>query len=173
MLSKRNSLDEPQVLGLSSTIQLHVLSSPRFRNALSIGAYFPFGTEVRTEMIMEEARKLGKKVSLPTVEGTDIAFYEFSSSKYLVKGRFGVMEPLPYGRSTDLDLLIVPGIAFDKSGSRLGYGKAYYDRYLAKSAAYSIGMAYSFQISDRLPQHEHDVKLKAVATEKGLMTFDA
>ena len=148
-----------------------MIKSARFQSARSVGAYHAFGSEARADAIIAEAQRLGKKVSLPTIEGNKISFYEFSSSKYLVRGRFGIMEPLPYGKSTDLDLLIVPGVAFDRLGCRLGYGKAYYDRFLADTPTFSIGLAYSFQLVERLPQHKHDKKVDSVATEKGFIAF--
>ncbi|HEX2014126.1 MAG TPA: 5-formyltetrahydrofolate cyclo-ligase, partial [Nitrososphaera sp.] len=97
------------------------------------------------------------------------AFYEMSSGKYLVRGRFGIMEPLPYGRTTRMDLIIVPGIAFDKLGHRVGYGKGYYDRFLWKRSIFSIGLAYSFQIVEKISHSKNDQKMKAVATEDGIV----
>jgi 5-formyltetrahydrofolate cyclo-ligase len=173
MLSRRNVLAESQIARLSKDAQAHVLKSEIFSKARSIGAYCAFGSEIRTNEIIDNAISGGKTVSLPTVEGKNIRFYEYTNRKYLVRGRFGIMEPLPYGETTDMDLLIVPGVAFDKTGSRLGYGKAYYDRYLTNSQAYSIGLAYSFQLTDSIPQHPHDRKVNAVATEKGIIFFRA
>jgi 5-formyltetrahydrofolate cyclo-ligase len=164
-------MSEAEIIKLSTGAQVKVMKSARFLSAHSVGAYHAFGSEVRTDSIIAEARRLGKRVSLPTIEGDKISFYEFSASKYLVKGRFGIMEPLPYGKTTDLDLVIVPGVAFDRIGCRLGYGKAYYDRFLAAAPTYSIGLAYSFQLTDRIPQHKHDKKVDAVATENNFIVF--
>ncbi len=143
--------------------------SREFRAAKTIGAYSAFGSEVRTDLIIEAAKKSGKKVALPTVEGNKLAFYEMSSGKYLVRGRFGIMEPLPYGRTTNMDLVIVPGIAFDKLGHRVGYGKGYYDRFLWNRSIFSIGLAYSFQIVEKISHSKNDQKMKAVATEDGIV----
>lgn len=164
---------ESQIAQLSKIIQDQVLKSEKFAASHSIGAYHAFGSEVRTDAIIDEAIRLGKRVSLPKVEGDMIRFYEFSDRRYLVKGRFGIMEPLPYGETSDMDILIVPGVAFDRKGLRLGYGKAYYDRYLANAHSYSIGMAYSFQVTDRIPRHPHDKSVNALATEKGFTSFAA
>jgi len=94
-----------------------------------------------------------------------------SSGKYLVKGRFGIMEPLPYGSVDRIDLLVVPGIAFDRKGYRLGYGKGYYDKFLAKKDVFSIGLAYFFQLVESLPKGKYDMKLDSVATEAGIHYF--
>src|SRR5919198_3128198 len=144
------------------------MNSKEFKSAKVVGAYYAFGSEVKTDMIIERARALGKKVALPSVEGENLAFYELSSGKYLVNGRFGIMEPLPYGPVDRIDMFIVPGIAFDKKGYRVGYGKGYYDKFLVKRKVFSIGLGYSFQLIERLPTVEHDKKLDAIATEDGI-----
>lgn len=168
MLEKRKGLAPGEIARLSKRIQEFVISSKEFKSAKVIGAYYAFGSEVKTDLVLEKAKTLGKKVALPSVEGESLAFYELSSGKYLVKGRFGIMEPLPYGPVDRIDLLVVPGIAFDKKGYRLGYGKGYYDKFLAKKEVFSIGLAYSFQLLESLPKGKYDKRLDAVATEKGV-----
>lgn len=168
MLEKRNGLDAQEIARHSTLIQKFVLNSNEFKSAKTVGAYHAFGSEVKTDLVIEQTRAFGKKIALPSVEGESLTFYELSSGKYLVKGRFGIMEPLPYGPVDIIDLLIVPGIAFDYKGYRLGYGKGYYDKLLAKKNVYSIGLAYSFQLLESLPSGEYDKKLNAVATEVGI-----
>lgn len=168
MLERRNGLDPGEIARLSNHIQEFVTESKEFKSARVVGAYYAFGSEVKTDLILERAKALSKKVALPSVEGTSLAFYELSSGKYLVKGRFGIMEPLPYGPVDKIDLLVVPGIAFDKQGYRLGYGKGYYDKFLAGKSVFSIGLGYSFQLLDGLPRGEYDKRLDAIATEQGI-----
>jgi 5-formyltetrahydrofolate cyclo-ligase len=168
MLAKRNALAAAEIALRSKKAQELLLGSKEFRSAKVVGAYYAFGSEVKTDMIIERARALGKKVALPSVEGDSLTFYELSSGKYMVRGRFGIMEPLPYGPVDRIDLLVVPGIAFDKKGYRLGYGKGYYDKFLAKKKTVAIGLGYSFQLLDSLPRDKHDMKLDAVATEDGV-----
>jgi len=168
MLQKRNSLGAGEIAKRSKSIQQFVLDSQEFKSAKIIGAYYAFGSEVKTDAIIEQAEALGKKIVLPSVEGKSLTFYELSSGKYLVKGRFGIMEPLPYGPVGSIDLLVVPGIAFDRKGHRLGYGKGYYDKFLARKTIGSIGLGYSFQLLDRLPTGKYDKKLDAIATENGI-----
>jgi 5-formyltetrahydrofolate cyclo-ligase len=172
VLEKRNALAASDVERHSRFIQEHVIRSKEFQSAMVVATYFAFGSEVRTNLIIEQARKLGKVVALPSVEGNRIAFYEMLSGKYLVTGRFGMMEPLPYGPVDAINLLVVPGIAFDRKGYRLGYGKGYYDRFLSgKRGIFSIGLAYKFQLLESLPHGKHDKKLDAVATEEGVLCF--
>jgi 5-formyltetrahydrofolate cyclo-ligase len=170
MLEKRNGLDAKEIARLRKRVQEFVISSKEFKSAEVVGAYYAFGSEVKTDLILDRAKAAGKKVALPSVEGESLAFYELSSGKYLVKGRFGIMEPLPYGPVDKIDLLVVPGIAFDKKGYRLGYGKGYYDKFLAKKkiVLFSIGLAYSFQLLECLPKGKYDKRLDAIATEEGI-----
>lgn len=168
MLEKRDGLDAREIAVRSKRIQDFLLNSKEFGSAKVVGAYYSFGSEVKTDLIIQKAKALGKKVALPSVEGERLAFYELSSGKYLVKGRFGIIEPLPYGPVDKIDLLVVPGIAFDKKGYRLGYGKGYYDKFLAKKEVFSVGLAYSFQLIDSLPSGEYDKRMHAIATEDGI-----
>src|SRR5919198_2798458 len=168
MLEKRDGLDAQEIARRSRRVQEFLINSKEFNSARAVGAYYAFGSEVKTDLIIEQAKPLGKKVALPSVEGESLAFYELSSGRYLVKGRFGIMEPLPYGPVDRIDLLVVPGIAFDKKGYRLGYGKGYYDKFLVKRKVFSIGLGYSFQLIESLPTVEHDKKLDAIATEDGI-----
>jgi 5-formyltetrahydrofolate cyclo-ligase len=168
MLEKRNRLDALDIAKRSKRAQEFLINSKEFKSAKVIGAYYAFGSEVKTDLVIEQARAFGKKVALPSVEGGSLAFYELSSGKYLVKGRFGIMEPLPYGPVDRIDLLVIPGIAFDKKGYRLGYGKGYYDKFLAGKKVFSIGLGYSFQLLESLPSGEQDKKLDAITTEDGI-----
>jgi 5-formyltetrahydrofolate cyclo-ligase len=119
-------------------------------------------------LIIERAKTLVKKIALPRVEEDKITFYELSSIKSLIRGRFGIMEPPPYMQINEIDILVVPGIAFDKTGCRLGYGKGYYDRLLSGKRTFSIGLAYSFQLLENLPYDRYDKRLDAIASEDGL-----
>lgn len=168
MLEKRNALDAKEVARRSKRVQEFLLNTKEFKSARVVGAYHAFGSEVKTDLIIDQARALGKKIALPSVEGDCLTFYELSSGTYLVKGRYGIMEPLPYGPVDSIDLLVVPGIAFDKMGYRLGYGKGYYDKFLAKKKVASIGLGYSFQILKKLPKGKYDKKVDAIATEDGV-----
>jgi 5-formyltetrahydrofolate cyclo-ligase len=172
MISKRDAMTEEAITRLSKAAQSRVLENKKFETSRSVGAYFAFGSEVRTDAIIDEALRLGKKVSLPRVEGEMIRFYEFSDRKNLVSGKYGILEPLPSSETTDIDLLVVPGVAFDMKGYRLGYGKAYYDKYLSHDGAYSIGLAFSFQVIDRFARDPHDKRLNALATDQSFISFD-
>jgi 5-formyltetrahydrofolate cyclo-ligase len=168
MLERRNRMHSQEIAKKSKSIQEFVINSNEYQSAKVVGAYFAFGSEVATELIIEHAKMLGKKIALPRVEEDEITFYELSSTKSLIRGRFGIMEPPPYGQMGEIDLLVVPGIAFDKKGNRLGYGKGFYDRLLSGTRTFSIGLAYSFQVLENLPHDRYDKRLDAVASEDGI-----
>jgi 5-formyltetrahydrofolate cyclo-ligase len=168
MLERRNRLTCQEIAKRSKSIQEFVINSKEFLQAKVVGAYFALGSEVTTELIIKRAKTVGKKIALPRVEEDNIIFYELSSIKSLIRGRFGIMEPPPYGQMSDIDILVVPGIAFDKKGNRLGYGKGYYDRLLSGKRTFSIGLAYSFQLLENLPYDRYDKRLDAIASEDGL-----
>ncbi len=169
MLEMRNMLDSQEVAKRSKTIQKFVINTAEFQQAKVVGAYFAIGSEVMTKLIIEHAKFLGKKIALPRVEENKIAFYELPLTNTLVRGRFGIMEPPPLAPVDKIDILAVPGIAFDKKGNRLGYGKGFYDRLLAsKRTKFSIGLAYSFQLVENLPYDLYDKRLDAIASEDGV-----
>jgi 5-formyltetrahydrofolate cyclo-ligase len=168
MLERRNRLNFQEIAKRSKSIQEFVINDNKFQSAKVVGAYFAFGSEVATELIIECAKILGKKIALPRVEEDKITFYELSSTRSLIRGRFGIMEPPPYGHMDEIDLLVVPGIAFDKKGNRLGYGKGFYDRLLSGKRTFSIGLAYSFQLLENLPHDRYDKRLDAIASEDGI-----
>ncbi len=170
-MERRNALAGSQVEGQSALVQQHVIASKEFLQARVVGAYHAIGSEVRTDRIIAAARAQGKKVALPRVEGERMAFYEYAEGDELVQGRFGVMEPRPSLAAMDsvVDLVLVPGVAFDRRGCRIGYGKGYYDRYLSMQHSFSMGLAYSFQLVDELPRGRFDRRISAVATEEGII----
>jgi 5-formyltetrahydrofolate cyclo-ligase len=146
-----------------------------FKEAKRIGAFCSTGTEINTMPLMEEVLKSGKKLYLPKTDKTKtlMEFYPVSDLKTLAPGRFDILEP-PEGTPLppeELDLILVPGLAFDNRGHRLGYGQGFYDRYLKllKPECFTLGVAYSFQIIDKTPNIEHDIPVNAVLTEKYLL----
>ncbi len=101
-----------------------------------------------------------------------MTFHTFESMDGLVKGKFGIHEPKARSPEPAVpDLIIVPGVAFGLCMHRLGYGKGYYDGYLAHSFAYRIGVCFDFQIVEKLPRHENDQRMDEIITEKRVITL--
>ena len=144
-----------------------------FDKAKGIGAFASTPSEINTYSILEGSLELGKKLYLPKVvkDKNLFHFYPVQNFKTLTKGPFGILEPSGNSPADweEIDLILVPGLAFDLTGNRLGFGKGYYDRVLPllKKSALTIGLCYSFQIVDKIPTEPHDVPLKAVLSEKG------
>ena len=158
-------------------IQHRVTNSSQYMSANIIGVYFPIGSEVRTEHIIHTALNDQKVVLLPKTRSDKIAFSrvfraDFCDNK-LVQGKFRTLEPPRslYHPQENIDLLIVPGIAFDKCGYRIGYGKGYYDRFIEeKEFRFSIGLGFQFQVLDgTLPCCDFDQRLDAIATERNML----
>lgn len=145
------------------------------QQAKNVAAYISDGTEVDLNDLIEYCLKVGKKVFLPRYSASSETGYEMVEindlSLDLVPGKYGLMEPLQKlpaaaaGQINDI-LWLVPGVAFDHKGARLGRGKGIYDRLLSKSDGLSIGIFYECQKADEVPAGEHDQKMDIIVTEK-------
>ncbi|HZA61407.1 MAG TPA: 5-formyltetrahydrofolate cyclo-ligase [Nitrososphaeraceae archaeon] len=177
ILQKRNTLSEREIQTKSIVIQQRVISLPNFRSAKVIGAYYPKGSEVNTLNILSKVLEGQKILALPATLGDKIFFYKISNMKdlgdQLILNKYGIKEPSPSSTELidDIDVIIVPGIAFDRNGYRLGYGRGYYDRYLQnKKCVFSLGLAFEIQLIDNdLPREHFDQKVNAVVTEEKIM----
>ncbi len=152
----------------SKLIQDKLLRNKVFRKAKIVMFYIAFGGEVNTEEMIKEAKKIGKLICVPICrkdkETMQPAILEDHAK--LKVGPYGVWEPVAETlvQPADLDLIITPGLAFDKKGNRLGRGKGYYDRFLSKlsNRAPSIGLAFDFQILPLVPTTCYDVSVKKI-----------
>ena len=177
-LQKRNALSKMEIYRRSKSIQNRVIDSLEFKSAKTIGTYLATGSEVRTEDIINNALQNQKVLSLPKTHTDCIVFHrvleeDFDKNRF-IRGRFGITEPTGSSDVVDhIDILIVPGLAFDSNGYRIGYGKGYYDRFIQKNRrCFTIGLAFQFQLFDNdLPHSSYDQKVSAVVTEKKMLVF--
>ncbi|MEM4633721.1 MAG: phosphoribosylglycinamide formyltransferase [Candidatus Anstonellaceae archaeon] len=147
------------------------LRLPQFISSKCVLLYSSKGSEVHTDGIIQSAISLGKKVCLPVTirEKKALEIFEVKSLEELSPGEFGILEPprieerrvLP----SEVDLVVVPGISFDRRGHRIGYGMGYYDSLLSKMKATKVGLAYSIQIASQIPNEPHDVAVDLIVTE--------
>ena len=152
----------------SKLIGYKLLRNKVFRKAKIVMFYIAFGGEVNTEEMIREAKKIGKVICVPICrkdkEIMQPAILEDHAK--LKKGPYGVCEPATKNlvKPEDLDLVIVPGLAFDKKGNRLGRGKGYYDRFLSSLSDKipSIGLAFDFQILPLVPTTSYDISVKKI-----------
>lgn len=137
--------------------------------AQTIVGFSAIQKEIDPALLLAGARASGKRVGLPRVVEQVLELHEFRDVSELVEGAFGVLEPAagaPVIAPAEVDLVIVPGLAFDERGHRLGYGRAFYDRLLpGMSKAFRLGFAYDFQVVMELPNDAHDVPMHAVVTD--------
>ncbi len=170
LLAQRKHLSLDTCLHLSLDAQQRFLQLPEFAAAGVLALYSPIRNEVFTEEVFHQARGLGKRVVYPRVQGDAMAFFEVADHDELQPGNFGVLEPggdqpVPI---EELDLLLVPGVAFDLAGHRLGYGKGFYDRLLHRRALHCrlVGFCFEFQLLPVLPAEPHDVRMDLLVTEQ-------
>jgi len=174
MLAHRRSLSEDEFRRASLSIQRLFLETPEYLNARGIVVYSPIYKEVDTEMIIHEALTCGKRVALPAVVHHGLVFREVSEISSLKRGAFGIMEPAGSSRLVQLaevDIFVLPGVAFDLTGHRVGYGKGYYDRTLHRIEGQGrlVGLCHDFQLLDRIAGEPHDVKMDLIISEKRII----
>ncbi|WP_158247103.1 5-formyltetrahydrofolate cyclo-ligase [Geothermobacter hydrogeniphilus] len=178
---RSRSLDQRRMLApeshhaLSLAAQRQLLATPEFAAATVVGLYSPVRGEVDTALLLQQLSETGRIPVYPRVVGAGMEFVRLSPEAPLAPGRFGILEPSGSERlpPAAIDLLVVPGVAFDRRGHRLGYGRGYYDRALQDEDCRPLlaGLAFAFQLVDRLPAQPHDVQLRLLATDAGLHRF--
>ncbi len=143
---------------------------PEYKNAESIFAFISKDIEVDTGAIINDALRSGKRVAVPLCDpGTaTIEFYYINSYEDLKDGFYGLLEPNVEvcEKAESSDLMIVPGLVFDRNGCRLGFGKGYYDRYISDYKGLSAGVCYSICIENELPLGYYDKPVNLVVTDK-------
>ena len=144
-----------------------------FKEACIIHIFLSKADEPETSQIIELAWKSGKQIGVPCVlpDTFELFHSQLNSFEDLRPGALGVLEPSPEQRTAltpeSFDLVIVPGVAFDRQGGRLGYGKGYYDRFLDQSLAFRLALAFDFQLLETVPTEIHDVPMDGILTETG------
>lgn len=166
MRQKKGQFTQQQLCELSLPIIDRI--KPMLADAKTIVAYYSLPDEVDTHRFIDELLADGKTVYLPkVVSDEDMVLCRFTGAESLQEGAFGIMEPVGAQISTDeaIDVVLVPGMAFDGDGNRLGRGKGYYDRFL-KSLSHPrpqlIGVCFDFQKVDVVPTEPTDVKVDVV-----------
>ena len=175
ILEKRNSQDPKIRIAQSRSIMRTLLSRKEFQEADKILIYLSKDGEVGTDNLLGRAFELGKRVYVPVVdrESDELHISELPGPDTSFRlGAFGVREPeeedLNFVSPDQIDLVIAPGLAFDRRGGRIGYGKGYYDRLLNRlgSQVPRIALAFDFQVLDTVPQDENDIQVDAIITGK-------
>lgn len=178
MIAARQALDPADRARRSGMAQQALLAAPEWARARVVLLYNPVRGEVDTAALSAAGIQQGKQLLLPRAEqgGRRLWLHRWEgTADQLAPGAYGIPEPRPDLPEVDpaaVDLVVVPGVAFDRRGYRLGYGGGYYDRALPGMVrAVKIGLGYALQLVESLPAAAHDVRLDAVATDEGLFRF--
>jgi 5-formyltetrahydrofolate cyclo-ligase len=174
-LKRRNIIPPLEQIESSSKIISNLTNSDLWKNTKSVMLYMSVGSEVFTLPLLSKAIEENKKIILPKVKGKHIIPIEVDEKFKLISGFGGILEPEAEEIYTGIiELCILPLVAFDSQGYRLGYGGGYYDRFLKEYESkikFKIGLAYEKQRLEEIPTEEHDVTLDAICTEKGITLF--
>lgn len=171
ILEKRNKLKKEEIIEKSKEIKEKLFLMPDFINAKTVAFYVSFDNEVFTHSMIKEL--LGKKrILVSKVMDNEIIFSEIINFNELKPGKFGILEPVDINKAdyNEIDLIIVPGIVFDKKGHRIGYGYGMYDKLLKKIKCKKIGLAFGMQLIREIPKDEYDVAVDKIITEKEVIS---
>ena len=172
---KRANMSLAEVDAKSKQIKIHLLALPEYQNSISIHTFIgSLPGEVRTKPLIEHALSENKNVMIPIYHGVDkppshSLIHDLDS---LEMTQFGIEQPTEEAvipsEVHNADLILVPCIAVDRSGNRIGMGGGFYDRILNQLSITKIALAFDFQFIDSLPSEEYDIKINLVVTEKGV-----
>ena len=169
------ALPDEYIIASDSGLLRQVTSLKEFAAARNIMLYFSVGREPDTLGIFQAALSMGKTVAFPRCDrGGVMHARAVKSPSELQPAMLGIPAPpdsAPLVEPEDLDLIVVPALAYDRSGFRIGYGGGYYDRFLCGLAAFTVGVARDRLIKDELPREPHDIAVKCLATECEVIDF--
>jgi len=165
----RMGLPKEAVLEKSKKIIDNLIGLEEYGDAEIVMSYVSLDNEVDTKEFIKNELGLGKTIVVPFIEDGCIEVSRLNEPEF-IKGNFGVLEPLKKERCDEkIDMVIIPGIAFDETGSRIGFGKGCYDRFLEKCNALKIGLAFEEQIVEKILTEEHDQPVDMIITEKRII----
>jgi 5-formyltetrahydrofolate cyclo-ligase len=172
-LAARDSLSPEERTAKSREIEERLFALPEFTSARIVLFFASFRSEVDTISMIRRALASGKRVILPKVQGKELSLYEICDfDDDVAPGAWGIPEPkgAKLAKLDEIDLMIMPGAAFDERGNRVGYGAGFYDRLLPAFRKMTIALAFEAQIVPDVPADSHDVPVDAIVTEKRVIT---
>ena len=162
--TKKRAMTPAQIEKASRALTASFLRTSQYRNARSIYGYLPFNQEVDTHALLSQALKDGKRVALPKTYGDEMRFIWVTDLHAVQKAALGFPEPVadsPVADDPDA-LVLLPGLAFDLQGGRMGYGGGFYDRFLAGESHPTVALCYGFQLLPQIPLEEHDLRVTCI-----------
>lgn len=172
MVSLKKSYPKTILLDFSEKIMKQLEETELFRQASCIALYYSIPGEVQTAAFLEKWFDK-KQLLLPLVVGNDLRLLPYKGKETLRPGAFGIPEPAEQETTvaeSEIDLIIVPGVAFDRRLNRIGRGKGFYDRLLATLQVPKIGICFDFQLQESIPIEAFDKKMDLIITEKEIIT---
>ena len=173
---RRKKLSSQEVEEKSQAIKALLAKLPEYRTGQNISFYVSRENEVKTHEMIRDCLNEGKTVSVPVIEGKYIQLSELKDFNDLKPGAFNILEP---GKKrvinpAELDVIIVPGLAFDLQGNRIGFGRGYYDRLLRETSEQTlrVGLTFESQITDHLPCTDLDEPVNVIVTEKRIIRLE-
>lgn len=170
MRAKRRALTADEVKQSSEKIRKLLFSLDCIKNAKTICTFLSAFKEPDTITIVRQLWEKKRRVIIPIsdTQTNTLSLSRIDSMDDLERGAYGILEPsvVKTADENTIDVILVPGLAFDRSGGRMGFGKGYYDRLLEMSSAVKIGLCYDFQLFDSIPTESHDVPMDFILTEK-------
>lgn len=162
---QKRAMTEKQIVQASQRLAEKFLATEAYQQAKTIYGYLPYNQEVRTVPILQQALKDGKQVAVPKVYGEQMRFILLRDLSQVEKGYAGIPEPIanePVAKDPAA-LVLMPGLAFDPQGHRIGYGGGFYDRFLEQEPNHpTVALCYHFQMLDRLETQDHDIPVDQV-----------
>ena len=162
---QKRAMSEEEIVRRSEKLGELFAASEAYRNAKTIYGYLPYNQEVRTVPMLERALREGKQVAVPKVYGDTMKFILLSDLSQVEKGYAGIPEPVtdePVANDPTA-LVLMPGLAFDRAGHRIGYGGGFYDKFLAAEPNHpTIALCYDFQMLPQLETEEFDIPVDLV-----------
>lgn len=162
---QKRAMTEEEILRRSAKLGELFAASEAYQNAKTIYGYLPYNQEVRTVPMLERALREGKRVAVPKVYGEEMKFIYLDDLNQVTKGYAGIPEPIADGPVADDEtaLVLMPGLAFDPQGHRIGYGGGFYDKFLAAEPNHpTLALCYEFQMLPELHTEEHDIPVDTV-----------
>lgn len=162
---KKRAMTLEEIETSSTKLCSLLIATDEYRNAHTIYGYLPYNQEVRTVPLLEQALRDGKKVAVPKVYGDDMRFIYIEDLSDIAPGYAGIPEPIsdePIAEDPTA-LVLMPGLAFDPAGHRIGYGGGFYDRFLSGEPTHpTVALCYAFQVLDHLDTEEFDIPVDRV-----------
>ncbi len=162
---RKRAMTPEEIQRRSDALRERFLRTDAYRQARTIYGYLPYNQEVRTVPILEQALRDGKKVAVPKVYGDDMKFICLNDLTQVAKGYAGIPEPIADGpvAKDETALVLMPGLAFDPQGRRIGYGGGFYDKFLRREPNHpTLALCYSFQMLEHLETEEFDIPVDCV-----------